>query len=87
MLFSPVSIREAVLIHSGNLMKSSPVSSTRLLNAHPRDRVEDSESIVEHLYRKLPAQHFCFCFPLRLVAVFLTVETASLWCSPAEIVA
>lgn len=70
MLFSSVSIREAVLIHSGNLMKSSPVSSTHLLSAHPTDRAEDSESIIEHLYRKLPAQHFSFSFPLRLVASF-----------------
>lgn len=51
-------------------MKSSPVSSTHLLSAHPTDRAEDSESIIEHLYRKLPAQHFSFSFPLRLVASF-----------------
>lgn len=62
MLFSPFSIREAVLIHSENLMKNSPVSSTHLLNAHPTNKVEDSESIIEHLYRKLPAEYSLFVF-------------------------
>lgn len=43
MLFSSVFIREAVLIHSGNLMKSGPFSRTPLLRAHPKTGETKSE--------------------------------------------
>lgn len=62
MLFRPFSIRETVMIHSENLRKISPVSSS-----HRQSR---RESIIELLYRKLPAQYFSFLFSTRLVAAF-----------------
>lgn len=68
MFCCPVSVRQAVLIL---IWKSNEkAAQSHLLNVHPTDKVEESESVIEHLYRKLPAQHFSFCFPLRLVAAF-----------------
>lgn len=71
MLFRPFSIRETVMIHSENLRKISPVSSShrqsRWCSSHRQSR---RESIIELLYRKLPAQYFSFLFSTRLVAAF-----------------
>lgn len=65
MLFSSVSIREAVLIHSENLMKSSPFSLTSLLRVHPKTgqtKSEDSESIIEASLQKASCPTFLFLF-------------------------
>lgn len=72
MLFSSVSLREAVLIHSGNLMKSSPFSdsSVKSQSQNWADKVKRVRQSLKHLYRKLPARHLFFYFPLRLLAAF-----------------
>lgn len=72
MPFRSVSIREAVLIHSGNLMKISPFSLTPLLRAHPETGQTVRRQWVNHwsISTKSFPLDIVFYFPLRLLAAF-----------------